>query len=353
MPDLNAYVKGDITVATEVMSQVVLVTGSSDFGDALKVAVIGGFMVGIIRGLFRGGKYDIMSFFFPILVYLIGVVPTANLVIENDRTGAISRVDDVPIIIAGPVHLLTTVGHNLSEMLEDSFGLADRRITTDNSALVSVRAPLAYRDLLTNHRAMGNDAVVTAGSPPIPVNVVTDARRYVKKCVAPALDDGVINIAQIYSSPIDTALQTSVAAGVRTAAGANVNCPALFAALDAAMGSTAFLNQFEEAMNRHYGRYPGDSQTGGRYRTALQDLADDEVDFIKGILWDQAFKLGTDNFGADGSGASRLAAKDDALMHRLEDSRGQAEIVFETMSMLIGFIEAWSFGIMPIMILIL
>lgn len=347
MVDLVAYVKGDITATTEVISQVVLVTKSADYLDALQVAMLAGFMIGLIRGLFKGGKLDLVAFFMPIFIYLIGVVPTANLVITNDRTGAISKIDDVPMVIAAPVHLVTTVGHGISRRLEDSLGLADKRITTDNSALVSVRAPLAYNEIVTNKERLGDAGQNTNG-----VDILNDAEQYVEDCVTSELKFQNVTHAQLISNPIDTAFQSTALDSISTPSG-TYTCASLWILLNEAMDSTEFLDAIPGRIDEIFGRYAGDTDTGARYRTALQSLVPDEGDFIKSLVWMHAMDKGYNNLAAAGGGGTSAAAISDALSHRLQNSRGQAEIVFETMSMTISFIEAWSFAIMPLMILVL
>lgn len=347
--DLVAYVKGDITTVTQIISQVVILTTSASFLTAIKASMLAGFLVGLVKGLADGAKLDLMPFFFPIIVFLLGIQPTFNLVITNDRTGAISRVDDVPAIIAGPTHLITMMGHGISSSMENALGLADKRITADNQALVSIRAPLAYEEVISDQKLFAPSAELPSG-----LSATTDAAQYVKTCVAYELRKGVREKAELLSEPVASILAPTTAASSFTGSnGTAYTCASAWAQLQTDLASTAFLEGMTDALDAHFGRYAGDTTIGARYRTALQTLVTDEAAFVANLVWWNALDLGLSKAYEDGGGGARAAAIDDALIQRLQNSRGTAEIVFETMSSIIGFIEAWSFAIMPIMILVM
>ena len=349
MVDFVAYVHGDITSVTQVLSQVALVSSSVDFKDALVVSMIAGFLASLLGGLLQGGRLSPMGFFVPAFIYAAGIVPTANLIITNDRTGAIASVDDLPIVIAAPISIITIMGHNVSVMIEDSLGLGDKRITSDNNALIPIRAPLAYKDVLTQPEVMRAASILPGSG----LDVILDTRAYVQSCVVPNYDKGSFTRATFLGGDLTTVFNTGTAAQVATSTGGTLSCSQLYSLLDAGMANSTFLDNVETAVNDHYARYPGDTTTGARYRSALQSSVANEVKFVKGVLWLYALDYSEKLFRGMGGAQSSSAALGDALVQRLQNNRGQAEIVFETINMTIAFIEAWTFGIMPIMLLVL
>jgi hypothetical protein len=349
MADYVAYVHGDITSVTQVLSQVALVAASADFQDALLVSMLAGFLASLLGGLFQGARLNLMGFFVPFFIYVAGIIPTANLIITNDRTGAIAAVDDLPIVVAAPISIITVLGHNLSVMIEDSLGLGDKRITSDNNALIPIRAPLAYKDVLTQPEVMRTASILPGSG----LNVIEDTRAYVQSCVVPNYDKGTFSRAAFLGGDLTTVFNTGTAAQVATSTGGTLSCSQLYSLLDSGMSNTTFLDNIETAVNDHYARYPGDTTTGSRYRTALQSSVANEARFVKGVLWLYALDYSEKSYRGMGGAQSSSAALGDALVQRLQNNRGQAEIVFETINMTIAFIEAWTFGIMPIMILVL
>ncbi|MEO1020308.1 MAG: conjugal transfer protein TraG N-terminal domain-containing protein, partial [Pseudomonadota bacterium] len=236
-----------------------------------------------------------------------------------------------------------------SIFLDRSFGIAWVPGVADSIPFVSFLAPLEYRDILANDSSIGSVAVVNDVSPAFAVNVITDTRLYVRHCVQPAIDDGSTTLTEIYSAAIETSLQTNVASRVQIADGSALDCPELYAALDNAISSQVFIERLGAAINQNVGSLRF-SQTGGLYRPHFQEFSDNEIQFIKGILWDQALKSKTQDFGSDGSSALGVMVKDQAVRSKVVDPSSPAQKVFEMINRLIGFIEASSFLILPLMV---
>lgn len=346
---LNVYVKGDIVTSTEIISQMALIMGSGSFSYAISLSVMAGIVVGLFKGFLAGGRLNIMDFIFPIFIIIIGIVPKTDIVIENDRTGAISKIDDIPIIIAGPLFLLTSFGHDLTTMMETNLGLTDTGISSDNKVLFATRAPLAYQEVLWDDDKLGSAAIL----PTSKLNVFVDMRNYISKCIVSDITKSKTSLSEQISAAVDSGLKSNSAILVAYSTGGEDTCGKMFDKLNADLGSKAFIDGINAKMSDHFAKFKGDKTMGPRYWTALGNLVEDRKQFIKALLWSRALDAGVANVTESGSGGASSVAFSDALKHRLQNNRGTVQVLFETMPMMIGFIEAWSFSIMPIMIIVM
>lgn len=107
--ELTAYVFGDVALTTKLLSQVAMIFDGGAFVGAAKVAVLAGVIGGLFSSLSQRGQVNIMTFIWPFIILMLGVMPRVSVVME-DPSGGLSRVNKVPIIVAGPFSIITQVG---------------------------------------------------------------------------------------------------------------------------------------------------------------------------------------------------------------------------------------------------
>lgn len=152
--ELVAYVNGDVTTLTQILSQIAMALGGGTFMVAAKACAIIGIIIALFGGMLRGGQISPSTFMWPILISVLMLLPRVDLVIE-DTKGGVSRVDDLPIGFAGPVSIITHLGLGASNLMTDYLGLDDYAITMDNGHLVSLRAPIVFSQVITQEEFQG------------------------------------------------------------------------------------------------------------------------------------------------------------------------------------------------------
>lgn len=347
--ELTAYVFGDVTLTTKLLSQVAMIFGGGAFATAAKVAVLGGVIGGLFSSLSQRGQVNVMTFVWPFIVLLFGIMPRVDVVME-DPSGGLSRVSNVPVLVAGPFSIITHVGRGLTDMVETSMAgtSGDVSISMENGTIVGLRAPLAIEEVLTNEAAGGAALRLPNG-----LNLMTDTKKYVADCLAPALQKGTLSGEKVYNQSISLWGATTYPFPVVGTDGVARTCATYYSAIFDQLGTSAFTKSLRSALNVRFGRYKDDTTTGARYDQALQRLVSDPQAFYRAVVLSAALGKTAADYTVAGSGGSQEAALQDALKQRREGSRGKAAMMFETIHQMVGFIEAWSFCIMPLMVLVM
>jgi len=84
---LSAYVQGDVTVITQILSQVAMIFDGNPFISAAKAMVMIGIVVGLFMGLAQGARLSIMTFVWPVIIIIFGLIPKVDLVFEDPKGG--------------------------------------------------------------------------------------------------------------------------------------------------------------------------------------------------------------------------------------------------------------------------
>lgn len=345
---LSAYVQGDVTVITQILSQVAMIFDGNPFISAAKAMVMIGIVVGLFMGLAQGARLSIMTFVWPVIIIIFGLIPKVDLVFEDPK-GGVAVVDDLPIIVAAPISFITRMGHGLTEMVGDTIAIEDLSMTISNGTIVSLRSPTVYKAILTDQKFIGTGAQLPNG-----LNSIKDPQNYVQECVAYAIKNGVRTRAAINAGAFDTNLRVpNFYFSVAGTNGINYGCQDYYDAISSGIESSAFEVRLRDAINSQFGRYKNDSTTGQQYQNALDRLVRDRTDFYKAAIWESALANAAASYDTAGGGGSSAVALADAINQKLENSRGLAAMTFEYMSNTIGFVEAWSLSIMPIMVLVM
>lgn len=353
MWDLNAYVFGDAVLVTRLLSQVVLIFGGGAFSVAVKAITLFGILASLLGGLFKDGRPNWSAFTVPVLVIVLGILPRVNLVIE-DQNGALSRVDNVPIIAAGPVSFISTIGKGLSDMFTTNLGLDDTAISIQNGHILALRAPQVVEEVLRNDRLNGEVRKFSYSW--FSVDLISDSATFVSDCVGFELTKGVgKDLSSRISDDVLTAFEVTADSGVRVnlANSQATTCSELYAAIYAGIGSTEFTNDLENAIDEGYGRYDGDTGIGAQYLGALSNLVGNEQRFYMALVFSLALKKNKSDYTLAGGGGSSNAALEDSINQRRWKNYGTAGMLFETISQTMTFVEAWTLCILPLVALLM
>lgn len=106
----------------DLFEAVVAITGSADFTGLLKTIILFGFLCVITVCALRYRGLDAGSFIFAVaLFYGVTLVPKTDLAINDERSGSVYVVSNVPLGLAFMASSTSHVGHWLTEIFEDNF----------------------------------------------------------------------------------------------------------------------------------------------------------------------------------------------------------------------------------------
>jgi len=346
---LNAYTFSDVHLVTQILSQIAMIFDGGAFDVAAKAAAIVGLIVALFTGIFKGGQFSMATFFWPVMVAVLMIMPKVDLVIE-DKNGGISRVDDLPIGFAAPISIITMLGAGVSDMLTGNLGLDDTAVTMDNGHLLALRAPVVYRQIITDKQFQGTAAVFSNGLSP-----TEDTKRYIGRCIVTDGKQGgpERSFSNIQSRDFSTYRVNGAGTSVATSNGGAYDCAPLYDALMAGFRSPEYQNALNQSVNKFFSKYKNDTTTGQRYEAALRTDVSDPANFYAAVAWAHAIEESPADFIAAAGGGAHQAALNDALSQRREKNYGTAAVIFETIATTISFIEVWSLSIMPLVLLLM
>ncbi len=106
----------------DLFEAVVAITGSADFTGLLKTIILFGFLCVITVCALRYRGLDAGSFIFAVaLFYGVTLVPKTDLAINDERSGSVYVVSNVPLGLGFMASTTSHVGHWLTDIFEDTF----------------------------------------------------------------------------------------------------------------------------------------------------------------------------------------------------------------------------------------
>ena len=106
----------------DLFEAVVAITGSADYTDLLKTLILFGFLCVITVCALKYRGLDAGSFIFAVLLfYGVTLLPKADVAINDERSGSVYVVSNVPLGLAFMASTTSHVGHWLTEIFEDTF----------------------------------------------------------------------------------------------------------------------------------------------------------------------------------------------------------------------------------------
>ena len=110
----------------DLFEAVVAITGSADYTGLLRTLVLFGFLCVITVCALRYRGLDAGSFIFAVLLfYGVTLLPKTDVAINDERSGSVYVVSNVPLGLAFMASTTSHVGHWLTETFEDTFAGAE------------------------------------------------------------------------------------------------------------------------------------------------------------------------------------------------------------------------------------
>lgn len=121
----TVYCMGDLSIYRDVINAVAMVFSSSLFDPSLGAGlVIVAMLISLIlfaMPVVMGKPLSPFPLVFVFLLYFGGIVPKTTLQIEDMTTGAVTSVDNVPIIVAAPAAIAAAISKGITEKVETAF----------------------------------------------------------------------------------------------------------------------------------------------------------------------------------------------------------------------------------------
>lgn len=168
----------------DLFEAVVAITGSADYTGLLKTLVLFGFLCVITVCALRYRGLDAGSFIFAVLLfYGVTLLPKTDVAINDERSGSVYVVSNVPLGLAFMASTTSHVGHWLTTIFEDTFaGVEAERFS---------RFGMVFPERAVN-------AVLAAG--PVTVQGRTLISDFNRNCVMPELIDNPTKIEALSTS---------------------------------------------------------------------------------------------------------------------------------------------------------
>lgn len=168
----------------DLFEAVVAITGSADYTGLLKTLILFGFLCVITVCALKYRGLDAGSFIFAVLLfYGVTLLPKTDIAINDERSGSVYVVSNVPLGLAFMASTTSHVGHWLTEIFEDTFaGVEAERFS---------RFGMVFPERAVN-------AILAAG--PVTVQGRTLVSDFNRNCVMPELIDNPSKIEALSTS---------------------------------------------------------------------------------------------------------------------------------------------------------
>lgn len=196
------YSTGDSAFLEQVLISVAMVTGSGSITAIASIGLLIGILIMGFSSVMEGGKaIPFEQFLVGWLLYACAFYPTTTVVIEDNYTGSVRPVANVPLGVAVSGFVVSSIGYKLTDLFEQGYGFIAPSVTTTHFA-----EPLKILNQLRS--SARNAAVMDAMN--LAATNGGDLRKswdnYIRECTITAIDLGQRSLNDILKMPLPQAL---------------------------------------------------------------------------------------------------------------------------------------------------
>lgn len=126
---------GDAAFLEQILISVSMVTSADSFEKMVSIGLLLGVIFVMVQSVFQGAKqinyHQILVGYF---LYACFFIPTATVTIEDSVTGEMRVVSNVPLGVAAPGGIISTIGYNITKLFEQGYGAIVPYVTDTNFA---------------------------------------------------------------------------------------------------------------------------------------------------------------------------------------------------------------------------
>lgn len=393
---MDVYTISNAVIVSDYLLNVAALTSTPDFAMFVRTVSLLGLLLAYAQAVVNMNYSSVMGYVVSImLINLTLINGRVNLDIESKRDGSVATVTGVPVGIGVPASLITTLGLNLSELFElgfapvsgSTFGATGNFISGTDDPFFHVRSVSALGRLFSDSN---NLKAVKDIDPNF--RIYSNMVRYVAQCVhvkaMKSMDTAnAISRQDIWSQDIFTVLEPGIAAtipivlfenppvepGERTCAQAwtliNQRLPftgvggivatiPLTAWRDAVQSDAQYFIGCLTSDDTPAAGVPAPTDTG-----CFGNIMDNVnlsgasggmtgPQYVTAAMWRIAVEEGLRSSALEYGEAAHASAMDTAIRQRAAQWRGESGIFLRSIATFAGFIEAFSFSIGPLMLLV-
>lgn len=200
MGNWTIYSVGDAAFLEQILISVAMLTGTNDFTRAASIGLLVALIIIGFQSLMRGGKeFNIHQAFVGWIAFSILFVPTTTVVIEDNVSGSVRVVDNVPFGVGAAGGIISTVGYKLTAMYEQGYGYIAPYITETHFA--------DSLNLLNRLRSATSDPkLLLAISEQQGGDIRGSWDNYIRECTLTKIDLGEANVDDVMGGKLPEAL---------------------------------------------------------------------------------------------------------------------------------------------------
>ncbi|TVQ94554.1 MAG: conjugal transfer protein TraG, partial [Chromatiaceae bacterium] len=346
MPTFEIYSLGDGAYLAAVLNAVAMLTGTANFTQLVAVGFLFGTFLVVVGGLLQARGPQFHHLLVALVLYAALFGPSARVVLEDLRSGAVRTVDNVPIGVAFMGSAMSQIGYGTTRLFEQAF--ATPRMTE-----VGFATPLQLLQDL--RRGTLSLATLGAANSPTPgADMERTLTNYFNECVLYALDIQSRTRDEVLRNPDWTIAFASSLRAVTTelhlgGAPLLAECADAWAQLRPYL-TTHFLPAVTQAVAQHIGESP--ANTPAAVQAALDAIAGAGIDAQNYMLMaamvpmlDKA-NIARANERMDFATAASIMQ---AVQQRNTQWAAEATLFERIMTPMMTFFEAFLFAVSPLM----
>lgn len=200
MGNWTIYSVGDAAFLEQILISVAMLTGTNDFTRAASIGLLVALIIIGFQSLMRGGKeFSIHQAFVGWIAFSMLFVPTTTVVIEDNVSGSVRVVDNVPYGVGAAGGIISTVGYKLTAMYEQGYGYIAPYITETHFA--------DSLNLLNRLRSATSDPkLLLAISEQQGGDIRGSWDNYIRECTLTKIDLGEANVDDVMGGKLPEAL---------------------------------------------------------------------------------------------------------------------------------------------------
>lgn len=201
--DFTIYSIGDSDFLETVLVALSMITNTGDFSRMVAIGLVIGVLGILVSAIINGGRQiDFQHVLVGYLIFATMFLPRADVNIEDNYSGAVVVVDDVPI---GPVAvgaIISTIGIKLTELFETAYNPLYPRATTTQFAESLVILNKLRNDSVSSPVWLAMNSTAGGGG----VNLHQSWANYIRDCSLKKVDLGMISMSDLTNQTFSQAL---------------------------------------------------------------------------------------------------------------------------------------------------
>lgn len=196
---------GDSAFLEQILIAVSMVTSSGSFARMISIGLLVSSLVVCVKSLFNNcERIDYQQVLIGWLIYSCLFVPTTRVTIENNYTGEVSVIDNVPIGLGAAGGVISTIGYGITRLFETGFTVIAPGITKGTAFAESLSLLNDVRRF-TYNTAVFNALDKSRG--PQHINSHLSWHNYIRECTLTKIDIHETALTQLFHQPINRALK--------------------------------------------------------------------------------------------------------------------------------------------------